>query len=191
MSEQIIPRWEVAPPDRSRLQHLPLLRLGPQAALRAAITSPDVLGVLTHFMGGRTLACIQGDCPGCESKLPQRWEGYLGVVTTKPSRHIILGITPGAALGIGDSAPDPHNLRGLLLVAERIGKRANARLRARVEEVELGQLRLPDPPDLKAHLLHIWGLDQAHAGNDHPDYRAEVLRTYGRSPGATDGNSIE
>jgi len=191
MNEQIQPRWEVSPPDRDRLQHLPLRRIGAQTSLKAAITSPAILGVLTHFMGGRTLACIQGDCPGCTAKLPQRWEGYLGVWTTKPCKHIILAVTPGAALGIGDTAPDPVNLRGLYLTVERLGRRANSRLQARVEEVELGQIKLPEIPDLKAHLLHIWGLDQAHLGTDNPDYAAEVLRTYGRHTKSTDEDSTQ
>lgn len=184
MTAPITPRWDAPPPESSRLQHLPLQRLGPKANLRAAITSPDVLGVWTHFMSGRTLACLQGDCPGCEANLPQRWEGYLGVLIAETRRHIILALTPGAAIGIADTAPDPHNLRGLVLIAERMGKRANARLRARVEELDLSQVKLPPIPDLKAHLMHIWGLDQAHFNQDNPDY-VNRLKQHFKSNGHT------
>lgn len=185
------PRWDAPPPSDSKLQHLPLQRLGAGLQLKAAITSPAILGVWTHFMGGRTLACLQEGCPGCENNLPRRWEGYLGVLTAKDRRHLILALTPGAAIGIGDTAPDPFNLRGLVLIAERIGKRANARLRARVEELDLSQIKLPPIPDLKAHMMHIWGLDQAHAGQDYTGYAEAIKKQYGGQTGSDDESPAE
>jgi hypothetical protein len=121
---------------------------------------------------------MDGDCPGCESSLPRRWEGYVACWTRSPSRHIIVALTPGAALGIGDSAPDPHQLRGLWLTCDRVGKRNNSRLRARVELIETAQIKLPPEPDLKAHLLHIWGLDQAHVAQDNAAYVNRVKEHY-------------
>lgn len=182
------PRWDAPPPNDSRLQHLPLQRLGKKGYLRAAITSPEILGVWTHFMSGRTLPCLDAQCPGCESQLPRRWEGYLGVLTAETRRHLILALTPGAAIGIADTAPNPVNLRGLVLIAERLGSRPNARLKARVEEVDLSQIKLPPIPDLKAHLLHIWGLDQAHAGMDHEGYANAVLKQYSPRDQTTDAD---
>ena len=168
------PKWTPVPPQPSALPHLPLERIRGGALFRGLITSHSVLGVLTHFMGGRTLACVDGNCPGCEAQMPQRWEGYLAVITPQPTRHIIVALTPGAALGIADSAPDAMMLRGNLLICERSGKRANARLRARIEPTEPYGKVLPPAPDLKAHLLHIWGLDTSHAAMDHPAYANRV-----------------
>lgn len=187
----MMPQWDVPPPNRSSLDHLPLKRIGAKGNLRAAITSPAILGVWTHFMGGRTLACVAHDCPGCEAGMPRRWEGYLGVWTSGQSKHIILAVTPGAAIGIHDSAPDPQNLRGLVLVAERLGTRANARLQARVEPYDISQLKLPPIPDLKAHLLHIWGLDQAHASMDHPAYGRRVAQDFTDNGLRSDENPIQ
>jgi hypothetical protein len=184
------PRWTQLPPAPSNLPHLPLERAPAGAHFQRLITSDTILGVWTHFMGGRTLACITEECPGCQSNLPRRWEGYLACVTPKPHRHIILALTPGAAIGIHDSAPSPDRLRGLLLVCERFGKRANARLRARVEPVELGQHPLPPAPDLKAHLLHIWGLDQAHACTDNPGYSGRIKELFKRNGNSADEKPV-
>jgi hypothetical protein len=173
------------------MDHLPLKRIGAKGSLKAAITSPSILGVWTHFMGGRTLACLAQECPGCNAQMPRRWEGYLGILTAGDRKHIILAVTPGAAIGIADSAPDPNNLRGLILIAERLGVRANARLQARVEEADLSQVKLPAIPDLKAHLLHIWGLDQAHTSMDHPGYARHVKADFTTSTKTDDEDTIQ
>lgn len=185
------PRWSDRPPTPNALPYLPLERIKPGVTFRGLITSHTVLGVMTHFLGGRTLACIEGECPGCLASQPARWEGYLSVLTPSPSRHIIIAITPGAAMGIADSATDPAALRGSLVILERGGKRPNSRLRARVEQAEAYGRGLPPAPDLKAHLIHIWGLDQSHTAQDHPDYVNRVKEFYKGNGQKTDANSAE
>jgi len=172
------PRWDAPPPQPTQLPYLPLERIKPGGAFRAIITTPTALGVWTHFMGGRTLPCMDSDCPGCLAQMPRRWEGYLGCLTPSPSRHIIVALTPAAALGISDTAVDRFALRGNLIIFERAGKRLNSRLRARVEPIEFYQKMLPPEPDLKAHLMHIWGLEQSHQGQDNQTYVNRVQQFY-------------
>lgn len=185
------PRWDVPPPTPTNLPYLPLVRVPPGKPLSGLLTSQSVLGVWTHFLGGRTLPCMSSDCKGCEAQMPKRWEGYISLITPSPSKHILVALTPGAALGISDTAPDPLQLRGNLVIFERGGKRLNSRLRARVERVDFYQKMLPPEPNLKEHLVHIWGLDQSQLGQDNPQYVNRVAEHYRRNGQTTDASSVE
>lgn len=172
------PRWLEEPSAPSGLPHLPLVRVKPGAGTSGMITSTKLLGVPTHYMSRRTLPCVEKDCPGCEAKLPTRPEWYLALWTTVPSRHIIAALTPAVAWQIKDYFRDCPTLRGCLVRLTRAGKAANSRLLVDCQLVETAQQKLPPEPDLVAHLLHIWGLDQAQLGQDNSAYVNRVREHY-------------
>jgi hypothetical protein len=162
------------PPSDNHLPHLPLIRVPTRTAMRLAITSVSMYQVDTHYMGRRTLPCTTTDCPGCAAQLPRRYEAYIAALTTTPTRHVIVALTPRAAKQLWDSAPDPHNMRGIIITLQRMGNRANGPLMCRVEQEEHAESKLPPMPELRAHMARIWGLDRSHEGTDHPYYRKAV-----------------
>lgn len=180
-------RWADRPPDQSRLPHLPLMAARPGRPIRGIITSTRLRGVYTHFLGSRTQPCMKLNCPGCEKKLPSRWEGYVSLWTAAPSKHIIARLTEAAANEIAENAPDYQNLRGLTINLERASTRANSRLLAKVEVLENNQVRLPAEPDLIAHLVLIWRMSGQTAEFDPTIFtqtREELISNFNGRPHA-------
>ena len=90
-------RTRSQPPEDGNLPHLPLVRVPTRTAWKLAITCTQMLQVDTHYMNRRTLPCVTHDCPGCAAELPRRYEAYISALTTQPSRHVIVALTPKAA----------------------------------------------------------------------------------------------
>lgn len=180
--------WSDNPASAPTLPHLPLERVKPASQIHGVITCNTYLGVWTHFIGGRTLPCTAPTCPGCEAQRRKGWEAYLSIWTNKPSRHIIAALTPGAALQLTDAAPDPGQLRGNWITIRRHGSRPNGKLLVELQLVEVNVGCLPPPPDLKAHMYKIWGLDVDEMPDDHPLFAVreqlidDALSTNGARP---------
>jgi len=172
------PRWLDEPTPPSSLPHLPLTRVKPGAGFTGLITTSRLLGVPTHYVGRRTLPCVKEGCPGCEGKLATRDEWYAGLYTAIPSKHLLVALTPAVAWQIKDFFKGSPTLRGCYVILTRAGKAANSRLLVQCKDFESGQAKLPPEPDLAAHLLHIWGLDQAHMAQDDPAYVNRVKEHY-------------
>lgn len=166
----MLPNWLDTPTPPSDLPHLPLLRVPPGPGIIGLITAPSLLGTQTHFMNRRTLPCLAPDCPGCEAKLARREEWYSSLWTQSPSKHVIAALTPAVAWQITEATAKLPTIRGLRVHLYRSSKRPNSRLLASIAEVEFHETKLPDPPDLQRHLLHIWGLDQSHLAQDDQAY---------------------
>lgn len=167
-------RTRSQPPNDDNLPHLPLLRVPTRTAMKLAITCAEMLQVDTHFMNRRTLPCVNENCPGCEAKLQRRYEAYISAMTTQPTRHVIVALTPRAAKQLWDSAPDPRDLRGTIILLQRVGSRANGPLNCRIEPAETLSGKLPPMPELIAHMMRIWGIKQSHMGQDLPAYGSLV-----------------
>lgn len=170
--------WRDAPPVSPKLPHLPLIRIGAAATVSGAVTVDAHVGIDTHFFHRRTLPCVGAGCPGCAEGRPKRWEGYIAIYTTAPSRHVIIALTPGLAADLLAFAADKSTLRGRFVSITRQGKRPNGRLTITCEDRLIPPEKLPPPPLLRAHLAHIWGLDQAHAGQDQPGYAEKAAAIY-------------
>lgn len=160
--------WSTDAPRRPELPHVPLERLKPSGTIRGAITSQEPLSTHLHFLGGRTLPCTGDPCPGCELQRRRIIEHYISLLVDTPRRHIILAITPGAALNLYDQAPDPHKLRGTIISATRAGKKMNGRVNIHVEEHTVPDSKLPPTPDVIRHLHQIWGITPEQMGTEHP-----------------------
>lgn len=172
--------WADRPPPVKSLPHLPMKRLGPGEKLTGALTIHAMIGIYTHFWQRRTLPCGGEQCPACADNRPRRWEGYISLWTPTPSKHVIIALTPGAAADLSNELGPIGNDRGRIIVVERLGKRPNGRVVARAAEESRPESGLPPMPDLRAHLIHIWGLDAANVGQDQPDYRKAIIKAYDR-----------
>lgn len=158
------------PPEDENLPHLPLIRVPTRTSWKLAITCTQMLQVDTHYMNRRTLPCVTTDCPGCAAELPRRYEAYISALTTQPSRHVIIALTPKAASQLWASAPNRTDLRGSIITLQRLGTRANGPLSCRFEHSDAIDHKLPPIPELVAHMLRIWGLSASQFGTDHPYY---------------------
>lgn len=153
-------RFETRPPSATVAPNLPLKRLPARASLLLAITSPEPVGVWTHFWSRRTTPCLAQACPACAEGLPTRYECYVGAITSEKREHAIYALTPNAARALYDATPQDETSRGLVVTLSRAGTKANGRLILTSNGQKLSSTKLPPAPDLVAILLHIWGYDQ-------------------------------
>lgn len=162
--------WLDGPPPEKNLPHLPLVRVPGKTPLAGAITCSKIVQVYTHFLNRRTQPCMTEDCPGCAGNLAKRYEAYCSIWTTTPGRHIIVALTPEASIQIKHQCQNWEAMRGVYLKLERPSKRPNGRVTAEIDHNIATLHLIPPAPDLEAHLLKIWGLDQSHLGQDQPQY---------------------
>lgn len=179
------------PPIRATRPHLPLMRAPKGALWKIAITCWEILQVETHFMGRRTLPCVDEDCPGCRDQKPRRYEAYLSGVLAGVQKHILVALTPRAANDLLTGVIPPNQLRGHIIILRRTGTRPNGPLSIEVTEEMLDANRLPPAPDLLAQMLDIWGLNQSHQAMDDGAYAQAVKRLAESQEESTDAQPDE
>lgn len=146
-------------PDDGRLAHLPLETLGAAREARLVVTSEGLYECFTHFVGGRTLPCLEEECAACGDRRPARYEAFLSAVWSGRKGHFIVRLTENAAADLLRAIPRPGSMRCHCVTLMRHGKRANGKLTATVETTPYEGSRLPAAPDLALHLSRIWRLE--------------------------------
>lgn len=111
--ESVMPNDEMymgVPPDAGPQQEVRYDVISPKCGVRLTCTvlDPRILGLLTHFdrsreyPRGKSWFCSweEGRCDRCRLRLPQIWQGYLGVWCHTLNKRIILcfGVESNAAL---------------------------------------------------------------------------------------------
>lgn len=91
--------WSLAPPKRRKVQ-AKIVRARPAEPVDVVIHSAQVLGVITHWVNGRTKPCLKDRCP-CRTT-PDRyrpiWKGYvLATNHHQAGKLVIVEITQEAA----------------------------------------------------------------------------------------------
>lgn len=120
-----------------------------------------VLGYHVHFLEGRTVPCIGSPafCEGCRRLQDPRWEGYIGVVLL-PSRSVrTLKVTVGAYRHCPALEKRQGQLRGLEIVAERMGRTNNSPLRLHLAQPK-NEIVLPPMWPMQETLARLWGYSQ-------------------------------
>ena len=163
-------RWANDPPNPSRLPYIDLRRLGAAEHVTGAITCHKPLSVWCHYLSGRTLPCVDEDCPGCVIERRRFRECYLTVWTVKPAKHRMIVLTPTAEDSLLQKSPQPGHFRGYVIEASRVGNKPNGRICIEYTGQFVAANTLPPAPDLETHLYQLWGLTPEQLGSEHPLY---------------------
>jgi hypothetical protein len=150
-------KWTAEPPPRVR-QEIPIVRIKAGREIRCVCLSDRVEGLLVHFIGGRTRACVGSNqsCEGCIQGWNPRWKGYLAVFFPTAGKRVYLAeLTPNAFESLERSAPEVRNYRGRWLSLRRDPGRANAKVFAGVLNHALFDGELPELPDVRAAIAWI------------------------------------
>lgn len=163
--------WEAdgPPPDPV---YVPLSSPRAGEELRGVVLSHKLKTVWVHYdrdakPRGRTVPCCrpadQGHCatPHCPTGR-RLYYGYL-VWSMAPAWQLrLLELPTGAIWGNpGLVAPPCRSLRGLQLAVKRQPGRHNGPVSVRFIAGSIDLTKLPEPPDIAALLLRLWGLDPA------------------------------
>lgn len=167
-------RQHVAVLGRGSLPHVELVCLGAGQRGRCIITCEAPYEVDTHRIGGRTLPCMDSECQACRLQFPGKYEGYVSLIWVVSKKHTLLRLTKPAILQLKSQTTLRSSLRGTPILVERKGNRPNGRVLVQVEEHLIDPAKLPQAPDIPAHMARIWqigGLDLSH---DADEYLAQI-----------------
>lgn len=153
-----MPIFDTAPPDDLGRSGFRLLRTPAGSALLAHVLSEQLVGCKTHFVGNRTIPCEAPDCDPCGSGIGWRWHGYLAVIIDATQEVVIFETTAKAAEIFKEYHQRYKTLRGAHIKAQRLNGRPNGRVLIQARPADLAKINLPQPPDLKKLLCHIWNI---------------------------------
>lgn len=154
-----MPQWQSTPPDDAAGYTLRIVRTPANKPLSAIVTSTDVVGCCTHYAGNRTVPCEGPEaCELCRDGFSWRWHGYLGCVLTATLEHVLFEFTAHASDTFANYERLHNSMRGCHFLASRPSGRHNGRVVIQAKPHDQSRLRLPDPPDVKAILCHIWNV---------------------------------
>jgi len=151
--------WPDEPPETQRRLAFRILRTPGPKPLLAIATSPNVVGRVTHFAKNRTVPCEGEDaCPWCQEGFSGRWHGYLAAVLTDTYEHFLFEFTDLASDTFKNYLVVHDSMRACKFKAYRPSGRANGRVVIACTRLDESKLRLPDPPNVKRILCHIWNI---------------------------------
>jgi len=168
-----MPNWSNVVPKSDAPRAMPLRRTPTNGQLRAAITTPDLIGTPTHFFQGHTVPCAGESCKACAEGIGWTWHGYVGAIASVGRQHFIFEFTAQVGDTLKHYRTLQSTLRGGIITAERMHHRPNGRVMLQITPGDLAQLNLPEPPDITACMAVIWNLPrETIKGNgrvkDHP-----------------------
>jgi hypothetical protein len=154
-----VPEWGDSPAHVSA-PAATIFKIGGGQAKDFVILSSKVVGVYTHYVGGRTLPCTgkNGDCWIDHRKTSTRWQGWVAVSNLHSvAQWGYLCLTQTAFQRNEYLVGLAENLRGLQLKVGRAGGEKNSLLFCSATGRYALMNRLPAEPDVKAFLMRLWG----------------------------------
>jgi len=134
-----------------------IVRIPPNVGFNGQILSHEVVGYYTHW-AGTTVECLQDAdiCPGCKTRLPQRWKGYLQCWDALKRKEVFVELTPDAAQQILLQRSAERSLRGLRIKAWRVGRNPKGRIMVEISMPMDTFADLPAPRDVEPILRTLW-----------------------------------
>jgi len=161
-------------PRSEDVPYLPVVTVGAKFRGRGVITCAEFYEPYTHYVGGRTLPCLTPICQACLMERPSRYEGFVSVVWIANRKHEIVRITKPAMIQLKLALSGSGSPRGRILQLERKGDKKTGRLACGVEPEQIEVSRLPQAPNLEAHLARIWRVDGMEVTSDERAYIAQL-----------------
>lgn len=154
-----MPLWESTPPSAADGHPLRIIRTPSSKPISAVVTTPDSVGCRTHFLNNRTVPCEGPDkCESCHDGHSWRWHGYVAALNTATLEHFIFEFTAAASETFKNYYNLKGDLRGCWFTAHRPSGRHNGRIVISAKPSDPQRTHLPEPPDIRRILCHIWGV---------------------------------
>jgi len=138
---------------------LPIWRPSARGQNGSIITSPDWIGLYTHWHGGRTVPCRRQRCKPCEEKLGRRWGGFIGLWNPRSGSQVLWHFPPGVVPTLTAALKQRGTVRGLEAVILRTNARPNGPVLLRLLGNDQQGMVIPDAPMIWHCLCRIWQLE--------------------------------
>lgn len=154
-----MPIWTRDPPDDASPYVFRIVRTPAASPIVGIITCDEAVGCSTHFVHHRTVPC-EGPrtCPHCNEGHSWRWHGYVSAMLTPSLEHVLFEFTATASDAFKNYRLLHQRLRACRFRAYRPSKRNNGRVVIQTSPGDPNLVRLPDPPDIRRLLCHIWNV---------------------------------
>jgi hypothetical protein len=183
-----MPRWQNEPPKPDRECAYRIVRTPAAGLLQAIVTSEAPIGCCTHFVNHRTTPCEGPEtCPACEEGFSYRWHGWTGAMLSISLEHVLFEFTATTSDVFKNYLAHHDTLRGCHFKCWRPSKRPNGRVVIQTVPADLAKWKLPDPPNLKRILCHIWGVPFTDLENREP--QVARIHQIGLAPRDGDGRN--
>lgn len=151
--------WSDSPPEEPNQFSFDIVRTPASKPLIAIATSLEIVGRMTHFAKNRTLPCMgEGQCDWCEAGHSSRWHGYLAAVSTDTYQHFLFEFTAKAGDTFKNYMLQYTQIRACQFRASRPSGKSNGRVIISCHRLDETRLCLPDPPNVKRILSHVWNI---------------------------------
>jgi len=181
-----MPQWINQPPKATDVSIFRIIRTPANKPLQAIITCTDLVGCNTHYASNRTVPCDgQGQCQWCANGYSHRWHGYVSAIMLPGLEHVLFECTATAADVFRNYYQLHDTLRACHFQATRPSKRPNGRVVIATRPGDPNKVRLPQPPDIRRILCHLWNVrydTEQPTGMDKPPFK-----TIGLPDDNTDG----
>lgn len=144
-------------------EHRPALNIvsaPPSGHLDFVLLTPQIHGVDTHWIDGRTTPCTRGNGCKCEiMEMGSRWKGWFGGVSCQSRRLCLVELTALAWLNLSSklSQSQRDSLRGFVLRLSRCRRTKSGKVIAELVRPDpVAEDLLPPPPDVQFELARIW-----------------------------------
>lgn len=164
-------------PHTQTQPHSADLRRCPPGGLPPAIILMDwITGNELHWWNGRSFPHLKTECPACAAKRAKVWKGYVACLDPKTRKIFILELTPNCTEPLSAYKLTFGSLRGATIKLDRPATKINGRVTATVTPTHLGGLELPQPPDVRKILQHMWQTDHRPA-DDQPQVPRPIVES--------------
>lgn len=162
--------------DQDELPYIPVVSIGKQFKGRGVVTCHKPFECFTHYIGGRTLPCLEPECGACIAERPRRYEAFVSLVWITGRKHEIVRLTRNAMMQLKSCTASVEDYRGMVVNLERKTQRNNGRVLCSPEDTWIEGVRLPAVPELEQHLLRIWRIDGIRVSDDEQAYIHSLQR---------------
>lgn len=178
--------WSDTPPETDNPHSFDIVRTPASKPLIAIVTSLEIAGRMTHFANNRTVPCEGEDkCPWCQAGHSRRWHGYLAAVSMDTYQHFLFEFTAKASDPFKNYILQYNHVRACQFKAYRPSGKTNGRIRISCRKLDETRLALPEPPNVKRILSHIWNIP--YTENQPPGMNRPPFKDIGLIPDNGDG----
>lgn len=145
-------------PDDMKPAGVDIVRCPPGKQLHFVCVSSVHLAILTHWVGGRAVRCLEDECECRDSHREVRPRGYVFGIGSKHGEVVLMEFTAACVNNYADYLEANGTLRGAKVTHYRRGSKPNGQLSVKFASERVNSGDLPAEGDLVDILCRIYDI---------------------------------
>lgn len=143
-------------PDELRPAGVDIIRTPAGKSINFVCVSSVHLAILTHWIGGRAVRCLEDECECVDSHREVRPRGYVFGVGSRNGDVCLMEFTAACVNSYADYLEANGTLRGAKIQHYRRGNKSNGQLSVKFQSERVNECDLPAERDLVDILCRIY-----------------------------------